>query len=92
MEDAGQKRLCNTGISGIQVEERLALHGWEASAVDAVLISHDHTDHSRGMGILHRKFGLPLVAMPNRPMPSPMRSGVDGSRERSESRLLASLC
>jgi phosphoribosyl 1,2-cyclic phosphodiesterase len=30
--------------------------------VDAVLISHDHVDHARGMGIYHRKFGLPVYA------------------------------
>ena len=28
--------------------------------MDAVLISHDHVDHCRSMGILHRKFGLPI--------------------------------
>ncbi len=26
------------------------------------LISHDHVDHCRSMGILHRKFGLPIYA------------------------------
>ena len=31
-------------------------------AVDAVVISHDHADHCRSMGILHRTFGLPIHA------------------------------
>ena len=60
VEAGGVKLLFDAGISGIQVKERLALHGRDATAIDAVLISHDHADHSRSMGILHRKFGLPI--------------------------------
>ena len=48
--------------AAIQVQERLAIHGRDVAAVDAVLISHDHVDHSRSMGILNRKFGLPIYA------------------------------
>ncbi len=62
VEANGVELLFDAGISGIQVEERLAQHGRDANAVDAVLISHDHIDHSRNMGILHRKFGLPIYA------------------------------
>ena len=62
VEADGVKLLFDAGISGIQVEERLALHGRDVEAVDAVLISHDHIDHSRSMGILHRRFGLPVFA------------------------------
>jgi phosphoribosyl 1,2-cyclic phosphodiesterase len=62
VEADGVKLLFDAGISGIQVKERLALHDRDAAAVDAVLISHDHVDHSRSMGILHRKFGLPIYA------------------------------
>jgi len=62
VESDGVKLLFDAGISGIQVRERLALHGREANAVDAVLISHDHIDHCRTMGILNRKFDLPIYA------------------------------
>ena len=62
VEADGVKLLFDAGISGIQVQDRLAIHGRDAKAVDAVLISHDHIDHSRSMGILHRKFGLPIYA------------------------------
>ena len=54
--------LFDAGISASEVEERLALHGRDADAVDAVLISHDHIDHCRSMGILNRTFGLPIYA------------------------------
>ena len=64
VEAGGVKLLFDAGISGNQVQSRLARHGRDAKSVNAVLISHDHVDHSRSMGILHRKFGLPIYATP----------------------------
>jgi phosphoribosyl 1,2-cyclic phosphodiesterase len=59
--EAGEVRLLfDAGISASEVQERLAVHGRDATAVDAVLISHDHIDHCRSMGILNRTFGLPI--------------------------------
>jgi len=60
VEAGGVRLLLDAGISGIRAQERLALHGRDIAAVDGVLISHDHADHARGMGIFHRKFGLPV--------------------------------
>jgi phosphoribosyl 1,2-cyclic phosphodiesterase len=62
VEAGGVKLLFDAGISANQVEGRLGQHGRDVGAVDAVLISHDHVDHSRSMGILHRKFGLPIYS------------------------------
>jgi phosphoribosyl 1,2-cyclic phosphodiesterase len=62
VEADGVKLLFDAGISGVQVKERLAQHSRDVAAVDAVLISHDHVDHSRSMGILNRKFRLPIYA------------------------------
>ena len=39
VEASGVKLLFDAGLSGIQVKERLALHGRDVNAVDAVLIS-----------------------------------------------------
>ena len=39
---------------------RLALAGRDIARVDALIISHDHTDHVRCAGIYQRKFGIPL--------------------------------
>lgn len=60
VETGGVKLLFDAGISGSRAKERLAQHGRDIAGVDAVLISHDHVDHSRSMGIFHRKFGLPI--------------------------------
>ena len=60
VEADGVKLLFDAGISGRVAQQRLAQHDRDVAAVDAVLISHDHSDHCRNMGIFHRKFGLPV--------------------------------
>jgi len=60
VESAGQKLLFDAGISGKQAQERLALFGRDIRDVDALIISHEHTDHVRCAGIFQRKFGIPL--------------------------------
>ena len=62
VEAGGVKLLFDAGISASDVQERLAKHGRDVTAVDAVLISHDHIDHCRSMGVLNRTFGLPIYA------------------------------
>ncbi len=62
VEANGVKLLSDAGITGNLVQERLAVHGRAVEGVDAVLISHDHIDHCRSMGILNRMFGLPIYA------------------------------
>jgi phosphoribosyl 1,2-cyclic phosphodiesterase len=62
VETQGVKLLFDAGISGIRAKQRLAQRGRDIADVDAVLVSHDHVDHSRSMGIFHRKFGLPIYA------------------------------
>lgn len=60
IEAGGRRFLIDAGISGKQAQSRLARHGLNIANVDALLISHDHADHSRSMGVYHRKFGLPV--------------------------------
>jgi phosphoribosyl 1,2-cyclic phosphodiesterase len=52
--------LFDAGISGKQAQTRLAAHGREIADVSALVISHDHRDHSRCMGVYQRKFGMPI--------------------------------
>jgi phosphoribosyl 1,2-cyclic phosphodiesterase len=58
---AGRTRLLiDAGISGRQAAARMAVRGQDIRRVDALLLSHDHIDHSRCAGIFQREFGLPL--------------------------------
>lgn len=60
VEAEGVRLLVDAGISGVLAQERLARHGLDIRAVDALLISHDHSDHCQSMGVYQRKFGLPI--------------------------------
>ena len=59
--EAGATRLLfDAGISGRQAEQALFESGQRIRDVDALLISHDHRDHTRSLGVFQRKFGLPV--------------------------------
>ncbi len=60
VEAGGVRLLVDAGISGIQMETRLAAHGIDACQIDGLLISHDHSDHVRSMGVFQRKYGMPV--------------------------------
>ena len=40
---------------------RLSVGGSRGTELDAILISHEHTDHTRGAGTLARKLKIPLL-------------------------------
>lgn len=60
VEANGTHLLFDAGISGRQAEQRMKTHGRDIRDVDALIISHDHSDHVRCAGILQRRFGLPI--------------------------------
>jgi len=55
------KLLIDCGLSATAVLNRLAAIGVEGAELDAILVSHEHTDHTRGVGTLARKLKIPLV-------------------------------
>jgi phosphoribosyl 1,2-cyclic phosphodiesterase len=60
VEANGTKLLFDAGITGKTAERRMAIRGRDIREVDAVIVSHDHTDHIRYAGVYQRKFGLPI--------------------------------
>jgi len=64
VEAGGQRLLFDAGISGSCAEERLAFHDRDIRAVDALIISHNHSDHISAAGVFQRKFGIPLYVTP----------------------------
>ena len=62
VEAADMRLLFDAGISGLQARTRMASHGRDIRAVDAVILSHRHSDHTRCAGIYHRLFKIPIYA------------------------------
>ncbi|RMF77558.1 MAG: MBL fold metallo-hydrolase [Planctomycetota bacterium] len=61
--EAGRTRLLfDAGISGRQVGLRLARHGRAIRDLDALILSHEHVDHVRVAGPIHRMHGVPVYA------------------------------
>lgn len=54
--------LVDVGISGKRTEE--GLKGLELSMkdIDGILITHEHADHIAGLGVLGRKYSVPIYA------------------------------
>lgn len=52
--------LVDAGISCREIEKRLARSGLSIKNVKAVFISHEHSDHIRGVEVLARKYKLPV--------------------------------
>jgi phosphoribosyl 1,2-cyclic phosphodiesterase len=52
--------LIDAGFSGRDLERRLAIAEVRPESISALLITHDHSDHTRGMGVLSRRWGIPL--------------------------------
>lgn len=60
VEADGSRLLIDAGIPGLTAERRLALRQRNIRDVDALLISHDHCDHTSCLGIYHRRYGFPV--------------------------------
>lgn len=56
--------LIDAGFSGRDLERRLCAVDVDPASVSAIVITHDHGDHTRGMGVLARRFSLPLYLTP----------------------------
>src|SRR5689334_17897359 len=52
--------LVDGGLSARQLTLRLALCGVQPNELDGILITHEHGDHTCGLEVLCRKFGLPI--------------------------------
>lgn len=52
--------LVDVGISCREVERRMARAGLDMKKVKAIFISHEHSDHIRGVEVTARKYRLPV--------------------------------
>ncbi len=52
--------LVDAGLSARQVLNRLALLGLKPEEIDAVLLTHEHGDHTRALEVLCRRWDVPI--------------------------------
>ncbi len=62
VETPNTKILIDAGVSSKKIES--ALNGLEVDIhdIDAILVTHEHSDHIKGLPILAKKFGIPVYA------------------------------
>lgn len=54
--------LIDDGISAKRTQEGLYGLGIKPEELDAVFVTHEHSDHIQGLGVLSRKYGIPIYA------------------------------
>ena len=56
--------LVDAGISGKRIESGLNSIDLKTEEMQGILITHEHVDHIAGLGVLARRYGLPMYATP----------------------------
>ena len=56
--------LIDAGISRKRVEAGLRELELSGKDIDGILLTHEHSDHIKGLGVLARKYGVPIYATP----------------------------
>ncbi|ATJ81655.1 metal-dependent hydrolases of the beta-lactamase superfamily I [Halomonas beimenensis] len=64
VSDGETRLLVDCGFGLKETERRLARLGLHPRQLDAVLVTHEHGDHVRGVGPLARRHGLPVYLTP----------------------------
>ncbi len=64
IESGGTSILIDAGMSGVELQKRLATVGVELSDIHAILVTHEHNDHVQSVGILSRRAKIPVYANP----------------------------
>ena len=54
--------LIDTGISKKRIEEGLNKLEIKGDELDGILITHEHSDHIKGLGVFSRKYEIPIYA------------------------------
>lgn len=62
IETAHHRILIDAGLSGKRIEERMNKIHRSLKDVDAIFVTHEHSDHCHGVGVLARRYGMAIYA------------------------------
>ena len=62
LETDKKKILVDAGLSGKKITSLLAEIDRKPDDIDAILVTHEHSDHIHGIGVLARKYGMDIYA------------------------------
>ena len=60
VQQGATRILVDAGLAGRRIEERLRGIDVDIAGLQAIVVSHEHSDHIHGAGVLARRFGLPV--------------------------------
>lgn len=62
LSDGDTRLLVDAGLSGKRIEAALSALGECPSDLKAILVTHEHSDHTMGVGVLARRYKVPIYA------------------------------
>lgn len=62
IEGGGARVLIDAGLSGKNLSARLDSVGLNPESLDAIIVTHDHHDHTSGAGVMARRYKLPIYS------------------------------
>jgi len=62
IESGQDKLLVDAGLSGKQMDRLFQEAGADPAQLTGILVTHEHSDHIKGLGIIARKYNLPIYA------------------------------
>lgn len=62
IETDNTKILVDDGLSCKETQARLALLGVDGREIDGIVVSHEHSDHIKGVDVFAKKFDIPVYA------------------------------
>lgn len=62
VESMNSRIMIDAGLSGKRIEGLFSQINRQVADVDAILVTHEHKDHIHGVGVLSRKYNIPIYA------------------------------
>jgi len=85
IETGAARILIDAGLAARELSSRLNSLGVDSRDLDALLVTHEHHDHCRGLGPMARRYQIPVYIHPETMRALPNLGPVDDVRDVSDS-------